>query len=68
MSENRIIAPQKQQGEEETFKSMRPQSLDDFVGQRQLCQNLRQMMLFQLILEILKLYKELLGVFYLCLS
>ncbi|MBE6446424.1 MAG: Holliday junction branch migration DNA helicase RuvB [Alphaproteobacteria bacterium] len=41
MSENRIIAPQKQQGDEETFKSMRPQSLDDFVGQRQLCQNLR---------------------------
>ena len=41
MVENRIIAPQKQQGDEEAFKSMRPQSLDDFVGQRQLCQNLR---------------------------
>lgn len=41
MVENRIIAPQKQQGDEEVFKSMRPQSLDDFVGQRQLCQNLR---------------------------
>jgi len=41
MVENRVIAPQKQQGDEEVFKSMRPQSLDDFVGQRQLCQNLR---------------------------
>lgn len=41
MVENRIIAPQKQQGDEEVFKSMRPQGLDDFVGQRQLCQNLR---------------------------
>ncbi len=41
MVENRIIAPQKQQGDEEVFKSMRPQSLDDFVGQKQLCQNLR---------------------------
>ena len=41
MVENRIIAPQKQSGDEELFKSLRPQSLDDFVGQRQLCQNLR---------------------------
>ena len=41
MVENRIIAPQKQNGDEELFKNLRPQSLDDFVGQRQLCQNLR---------------------------
>ncbi len=41
MVENRIIAPQKQSGDDELLKSLRPQSLDDFVGQRQLCQNLR---------------------------
>lgn len=41
MVENRVIAPQKQSGDEEVFKTLRPQSLDDFVGQRQLCQNLR---------------------------
>ncbi len=41
MVENRVIAPQKQDGDEEAFKTLRPQSLDDFVGQRQLCQNLR---------------------------
>ena len=41
MVENRIIAPQKQSGDEELYKGLRPQSLDDFVGQRTLCQNLR---------------------------
>ena len=41
MVENRVIAPQKQSGDEEAFKTLRPQNLDDFVGQRQLCQNLR---------------------------
>ena len=41
MVENRIIAPQKQMGDEELYKGLRPQSLDDFVGQRTLCQNLR---------------------------
>ncbi len=41
MVENRIIAPQKQTGDEELYKGLRPQSLDDFVGQRMLCQNLR---------------------------
>lgn len=41
MVENRIIAPQKQTGDEELYKGLRPQSLDDFVGQRNLCQNLR---------------------------
>jgi len=41
MVENRIIAPQKQTGDEELYKGLRPQSLDDFVGQRTLCQNLR---------------------------
>lgn len=41
MVENRIIAPQKQMGDEELYKGLRPQTLDDFVGQRTLCQNLR---------------------------
>ncbi len=41
MVENRIIAPQKQTGDEELYKGLRPQSLDDFVGQHTLCQNLR---------------------------
>ena len=41
MVENRIIAPQKIAGDEELYTGLRPQSLDDFVGQRQLCQNLR---------------------------
>ena len=41
MVENRIIAPQKQTGDEELYKGLRPQNLDDFVGQRTLCQNLR---------------------------
>ena len=41
MVENRIIAPQKQTGDEELYKGLRPQSLDEFVGQRTLCQNLR---------------------------
>ena len=41
MVENRVIAPQKQEGDEELYRGLRPQSLDDFVGQRSLCQNLR---------------------------
>ena len=41
MVENRIIAPQKQEGDEELYTGLRPQSLDDFVGQRALCENLR---------------------------
>ena len=41
MVENRVIAPQKQEGDEELYRGLRPQSLDDFVGQRALCQNLR---------------------------
>ena len=41
MVENRIIAPQKQTGDEELYKGLRPQTLEDFVGQRTLCQNLR---------------------------
>ena len=36
-----MIAPQKQEGDEELYRGLRPQSLDDFVGQRALCQNLR---------------------------
>lgn len=41
MVENRVIAPQKQEGDEELYTGLRPQSLDDFVGQRALCENLR---------------------------
>ncbi len=41
MVENRVIAPQKQEGDEELYRGLRPQSLDDFVGQRALCDNLR---------------------------
>lgn len=41
MVENRVIAPQKQEGDEELYRGLRPQSLDDFVGQRTLCDNLR---------------------------
>lgn len=41
MVENRIIAPQKMAGDEELYVGLRPQSLDDFVGQKGLCDNLR---------------------------
>ncbi len=41
MVENRIIAPQKIAGDEELYTGLRPQSLDDFVGQKSLCDNLR---------------------------
>ena len=41
MVENRVIAPQKQEGDEELYRGLRPLSLDDFVGQRALCENLR---------------------------
>lgn len=41
MVEQRIITPQKQAGEEELNMSIRPQSLSDFVGQKQACDNLR---------------------------
>ena len=41
MVENRIIAPQKIAGDEELYTGLRPQSLDDFVGQKSLCENLR---------------------------
>lgn len=41
MVENRIIAPQKIAGDEELYTGLRPQSLDDFVGQKGLCENLR---------------------------
>lgn len=39
--ENRIITPQKIAGDEELYTGLRPQSLDDFVGQKSLCDNLR---------------------------
>ncbi|MDY6407825.1 MAG: Holliday junction branch migration DNA helicase RuvB [Pseudomonadota bacterium] len=41
MAENRIITPQKIAGDEELYTGLRPQSLDDFVGQKALCDNLR---------------------------
>ena len=39
--ENRIITPQKITGDEELYTGLRPQTLDDFVGQRGLRENLR---------------------------
>ncbi|MBR6412790.1 MAG: Holliday junction branch migration DNA helicase RuvB [Alphaproteobacteria bacterium] len=41
MAENRIITPQKIAGDEELYTGLRPQTLDDFVGQKSLCDNLR---------------------------
>ena len=41
MVENRIITPQKIAGDEELYTGLRPQTLDDFVGQKSLCDNLR---------------------------
>lgn len=41
MVENRIITPQKMVGDEELYTGLRPQTLNDFVGQRGLCDNLR---------------------------
>ncbi len=41
MAEERLITPQKIAGDEELYTGLRPQSLDDFVGQKLLCENLR---------------------------
>ncbi len=41
MQQNRIITPQKMAGDEEVCPGLRPQSLDDFVGQKTLCENLK---------------------------
>ncbi len=41
MVDERIITPQKLKGDEEFYTGIRPQSLDDFVGQKQACSNLR---------------------------
>ena len=41
MVDERIITPKKQTGDEEFNMSIRPQSLSDFVGQKQACDNLR---------------------------
>ena len=41
MVDERIITPQKLRGDEEFYTGIRPQSLDDFVGQKQACSNLR---------------------------
>ena len=39
MVDERLITPRKKAGEEELNASIRPQTLADFVGQKQLCQN-----------------------------
>lgn len=41
MVDERIITPQRLNGDEEFYTGLRPQSLDDFVGQKQACSNLR---------------------------
>lgn len=41
MVNDRLITPAKTSEDEELYKSLRPQSLDDFVGQKTLCENLR---------------------------
>ena len=41
MVDERIITPQQLNGDEEFYTGLRPQSLDDFVGQKQACSNLR---------------------------
>lgn len=41
MVEQRIITPQKIDGEDAFIQSIRPQTLNDFVGQKQACDNLR---------------------------
>ncbi len=41
MVENRLITPQKISGDEELYTGLRPQSLNDFIGQKGLCDNLR---------------------------
>ncbi len=40
MAENRLITPNKLAADEELYSSIRPQSLSDFTGQRNLCENL----------------------------
>ena len=41
MVDERLITPKKKVGEEELNASIRPQTLEDFVGQKQACDNLR---------------------------
>lgn len=41
MLNDRLITPAKTGEDEELYKSLRPQTLDDFVGQKTLCENLR---------------------------
>lgn len=41
MVESRLITPQKTPGDDELYTGLRPQSLNDFVGQKGLCDNLR---------------------------
>ncbi len=41
MVDERIITPQRISGDEEFYTGIRPQTLDDFVGQKQACSNLR---------------------------
>lgn len=39
--ETSVITPKKIEGDEELYTGLRPQTLDDFVGQKLLCENLR---------------------------
>ncbi|MBR4932589.1 MAG: Holliday junction branch migration DNA helicase RuvB [Alphaproteobacteria bacterium] len=41
MTEHRLITPQKLAGDEELYTGLRPQSLSDFVGQKNICENLQ---------------------------
>ncbi|MDD3669038.1 MAG: Holliday junction branch migration DNA helicase RuvB [Alphaproteobacteria bacterium] len=41
MVENRVITPRKIEGDEELYTGLRPQTLDEFVGQEATCANLR---------------------------
>ena len=40
-TEDRLVSPEKQLEDNVAPVSLRPQSLDDFVGQRQVCENLK---------------------------
>lgn len=41
MEEERLITPQKLETDDELYAGIRPQTLDDFIGQKQSCDNLR---------------------------
>ncbi len=41
MTEQRIVVPKELEGEKDLYASMRPKLLDDFIGQRPVCDNLQ---------------------------